>query len=186
MSFDKAFARTVGIEGGYSNDPDDSGGETNWGITKATAVAYGYTGPMRDMPRETAHGIYLNGWWRRLMLDRIEHVAGEGVAEELFDTAVNRGAGVAATYLQRCLNVLNLRGTLYADIKVDGSIGPVTVMSLASFIRHRGAPGARVLLKALNALQGADYIGLAEMRVKDERFVYGWIDNRVELPAAVA
>ena len=67
MSFDKAFARTVGIEGGYSNDPDDSGGETNWGITKATAVAYGYTGPMRDMPRETAHGIYLNGWWRCLL-----------------------------------------------------------------------------------------------------------------------
>jgi len=27
-SFNKAFELTVGLEGGYSNDPDDPGGET--------------------------------------------------------------------------------------------------------------------------------------------------------------
>jgi len=38
-----------------------------------------------------------------------------------------------------------------------------------------------VLCRALNCLQGAYYIELAERREKDERFVYGWLKNRVVL-----
>ena len=34
MSFDKAFQITVGVEGGYVNDPADPGGETRYGISK--------------------------------------------------------------------------------------------------------------------------------------------------------
>lgn len=32
----------LGLEGGYSTNPKDKGGETNWGITEATARAHGY------------------------------------------------------------------------------------------------------------------------------------------------
>lgn len=32
-NFDDAFTYTIGNEGGYSNDPNDSGGPTNFGIT---------------------------------------------------------------------------------------------------------------------------------------------------------
>lgn len=42
--FEKAFTHTLGIEGSYSNNPNDTGGETMWGITKALAVHYGYSG----------------------------------------------------------------------------------------------------------------------------------------------
>ncbi len=42
-----------------------------------------------------------------------------------------------------------------------------------------------VPLRALNALQGAFYVELAERRAKDEAFVYGWLLNRVEIAAAV-
>ena len=36
-------------EGGYTNNPNDKGGETNFGITVAVARAFGYTGPMTSM-----------------------------------------------------------------------------------------------------------------------------------------
>jgi lysozyme family protein len=45
-------------EGGYSNNPNDSGGETMWGVTDRVARANGYAGPMKDMPREVAKNIY--------------------------------------------------------------------------------------------------------------------------------
>ena len=53
-SFDDAFDALIGNEGGYSNNPKDPGGETMWGITARVARAAGYTGPMRDLPRDTA------------------------------------------------------------------------------------------------------------------------------------
>ena len=39
--------------------------------------------------------------------------------------------------------------------------------------------GEVVLVRALNSLQGAFYVELAEKRQKDEAFVYGWLLNRV-------
>ena len=62
-SFDRAFDLLIGNEGGYVNNPKDPGGETNWGITKTVAVANGYTGDMRTMPKETAKCIYKKMYW---------------------------------------------------------------------------------------------------------------------------
>jgi lysozyme family protein len=91
----------------------------------------------------------------------------------------HQGPETAALYLQRALNALNQEGRLYADIRADGRIGPMTVAALREYLQRRGNPGITVLLRALNALQGAAYIGLAEHRMKDEAFVYGWLANRV-------
>lgn len=48
-----------------------------------------------------------------------------------------------------------------------------------AFLAKRGAGGERVLLKAVEALQGAHYINIAEARPSQEAFVYGWLANRV-------
>lgn len=179
MSFEEAFTKVVGLEGRYSDHPSDSGGPTMYGITEAVARAYGYTGAMRDMPLAVAHEIYKERYWDKLRLDQVCAIAGARVADEIFDTAVNQGAGVAGKYLQRSLNALNQRGTFYSDVPVDGDVGPVTIAALRTFLRLRGVPGTTVLLRALNALQGAFYIELAERREKDEDFVYGWLSNRI-------
>ena len=47
-TFDKAWEETGRAEGGFVDDPDDSGGATNWGITEKVARKQGYTGHMRD------------------------------------------------------------------------------------------------------------------------------------------
>lgn len=52
--FDTLFDRLMKHEGGYVNNPNDPGGETMWGVTKAVARQYGYTGSMRQLAQ--SHG----------------------------------------------------------------------------------------------------------------------------------
>lgn len=170
----------LAIEGGYSFDPADSGGETNFGITLTVARAYGYLGPMADMPREVAFNIYDQKFWQFLKLDEISKYS-EKIAEELADTAVNQGQGTAAKFFQLCLNVFNRAEKSYSDIAEDGQIGRVTIFALREYFRTHDLDAETVLFNALNSLQGARYINLAKSREKDERFVYGWLRNRVSI-----
>jgi lysozyme family protein len=167
----------IRVEGGYVNDPSDSGGETNFGITEAVARANGYVGPMELMPREVAFDIYSAKYWDSVAGDELLALSPE-IAEEVVDTSVNMGPARAGKFLQRALNVLNKATGLYADVAVDGAIGPATIRALHAYLTARDG---KELAKALNCLQGAFYIELAEKREKDERFVYGWLKNRVVL-----
>lgn len=170
----------IGVEGRYSNNPNDAGGETCWGITEKVARANGYEGLMREMPREFAAKLLTNRYWFEPGFDKIADVS-VPIAEELCDTGVNMGPTVAAKMLQRALNVLNRQAKDYPDVDVDGQIGPQTVRVLALFLVKRGARGAVVLLKLLNCLQGYRYVEITEGRVANEDFIYGWLDNRVAI-----
>jgi lysozyme family protein len=178
MNVNEYIDNLLRIEGGYVNDPADAGGETNWGITVAVARAYGYTGPMRDMPQATARAIYERRYWLEPRFDRI-HAVAPAIAEELLDTGVNMGQGVAARFLQRALNVLNDQAKLYPDLTVDGQIGPMTVQALTRFLEARGIEGVRTLLATLNGLQAVRYIEICEAKPSQERFAYGWLSKRV-------
>jgi lysozyme family protein len=102
------------------------------------------------------------------------------LAAELFDTGVNMGPSVAATFLQRALTALNRNGKDYPDLTPDGRIGKQTLQALDAFLFARGRKGGEtVLLRALEALQGERYLRLAERRPANEAFLYGWLANRV-------
>lgn len=177
MSFDAAFQKTLGSEGVYSNDPNDPGGETMWGITVATARAYGYQGKMRDMPILTAKRIYLVGFWELIRLDKIDPIS-PAIAAELFDTAVNCGAAIPGPWLQRWLTAFNRQGKDYPDLKVDGLIGTVTANALRAFLTIRGKKGEQVMIAALNADQAIHYRDIVERRPKSEDYLFGWMANR--------
>jgi lysozyme family protein len=178
--FDKLVEGLIGREDGYSNNPSDAGGETNWGITKAVARENGYSGPMRAMTRGQAKAIYRSKYWAKPGIYLIAQFS-HPLAEEMLDTGVNMGTGTAGTFLQRALNALNGGGRHFADLRVDGAVGPGTASALGSFLKRRGKEGEKVLLKALNCLQGARYIELAEGREQNEDFVFGWLANRVDI-----
>ena len=101
------------------------------------------------------------------------------LAAELFDTGVNMGSGTAIGFLQRALNALNRNGQDYTDLTIYRRIGPATLLALQAFFRKRGASGEAVSLKAIEALQGAHYVRLAETRPSQEAFLYGWLANRI-------
>lgn len=165
----------INVEGGYVNDPNDAGGETKYGITKATARANGYTGNMKDLPRTLAFDIYRKRYVVEPGFDRIVNLD-PGIGAELVDTGVNMGPPWAGKFLQRSLNALGGSGLV-----VDGVVGPRTVQALAEYILYRKQQGIKVLLKMLNSLQCARYIELVESNQKNRSFIYGWVNLRVEI-----
>ena len=61
----------IAAEGGYVNDPNDSGDETNYGITVAVARENGYYGAMSQMPRGFAFTVYSSRYWHSLQADSL-------------------------------------------------------------------------------------------------------------------
>lgn len=112
MDFDTAFVKLLGHEGKYSNHPDDPGGETCWGIIVSEARAWGYTGPMKDLPVEIAKAIYKAKYWDKIRADELP----EEIRFDLFDGSVNSGPQQAVKWLQRACDVLD-----------DGVVGIVTI-----------------------------------------------------------
>lgn len=177
MTRDEIIKEVISAEGGYVDDPSDSGGKTRWGITERVARETGYRGEMSKLPIEHAMYIYLKDYWLPIRGDELLRID-SGVAHEVFDTAVNCGPATASLFLQVALNALNDRGRLYDDRAEDGIIGPKTIGALLTYCTKRDP---QILLKALNCLQGDRYIRLTRSREKDERFLYGWLKNRVRL-----
>lgn len=178
VAFDHVFDILIVLEGGFSDNKNDSGGKTRWGVTEAVAREFGYKGRMEDFLKDEAKKLYKKKYWDVLNLDNIANISYE-VAYEMFDTSVNMGVSYAGTFLQRSLNVFNKQGAVYKDLKVDGLIGNMSLTALKSFIAYRGKKGVDVLLKALNSLQGSRYIDLSEAYPKNEDFVFGWFSNRI-------
>ena len=100
MSFEKAVAAVLKHEGGYVNDTRDRGGETNFGITRATADANGYRNSMSSMTQQEAVDIYRSAYWNKCGLEGVNQVD-EETAEKLFDIGVNMGIGTAGQFARR-------------------------------------------------------------------------------------
>lgn len=112
MTFDEAFHKLLGHEGGFVDHPSDPGGATRWGVTERVARAAGYTGHMRDFPVEQAKAIYRREYWDAVKADQLP----APVRYAVFDAAVNSGVRQSARWLQRAVGA--------AD---DGVIGPRTL-----------------------------------------------------------
>lgn len=175
--FDTRIQGIIAKEGNYSNDPKDRGGATKWGITEATARAFGYTGDMRTMSRDHAITIYRARYWQQPGFDRIETID-PTIAVKLLDWGITSGPTVGVKALQRALNSLNREAAAYPDVAVDGVAGAVTMAALRSFVAARGREGRLVLLGMLAAQQSVFYMSIAETRPANERFEYGWQLNR--------
>ena len=110
LSFDAAFDRLLGHEGGYVNDTRDPGGETNWGISKRS---YPHV-DIAKLTRDDAKAIYKRDFWDPL------GDAHPAIKFQLFDFAVNSGIQTAVRKLQQAVGV--------AD---DGHWGPISADKLA-------------------------------------------------------
>lgn len=179
--FKSAYAITMAHEGGYANNPNDTGGETWKGIARKKhpdwpgweiVDQYKHDIPMNlnSAPglQPLVESFYKAKFWDFLKLDQINN---QKIANELFDTAVNMGQGVAALFLQRSLNVSNRNGKDYPDLQIDGNIGPVTINAVNNH------PRPEQVLKLLNTLQGAKYIGICEANPSQEIFLNSWLSR---------
>lgn len=123
MTFDEAFARLIGHEGGLSLDPRDrgnwTGGRRDVGELRGTkfgiSAAAFPTLDIKSLTLDAARAIYREKYWGPACCDMLP----EALRYPVFDLAVNSGPGRAARLLQRAVGA-----------EEDGSIGPQTLMSV--------------------------------------------------------
>ena len=168
-------AAVFATEGGYVNNPKDPGGETNHGITIAVARDNGYTGLMKDLPKEFAQEIYVQDYIVKPGFLPIVEVQ-PALAHKLIDAGVNAGTTRSSRWFQQSLNALSRGGKDFPQINPDGKVGPVTVRTYQSLERVRGKIKACELsLKLMDAYQAMHYVGL---NMHD--FTVGWVDHRIQ------
>lgn len=182
-TYDRIMDRILEREGGYVNHKDDTGGETNFGITKAVAIEnkglwskYGWDGNMKSMPKAFAKEVYRLRYWNKVNGDALHRIH-PLLADHLFDFGINAGTGTAVKHLQRALNALNRKQVDYADVGVDGALGQGTLRSLEAYVRKRGKMGLENLIVALVMMQWNHYLIITENREANESFTNGWLER---------
>jgi len=122
QNFAECLQKLLVHEGGFVNHPDDPGGMTNLGVTKAVWEEW-VRHPvdekqMRNLSPAIVAPLYRAKYWDKIKGDELP----SGVDYVVFDAAVNSGAGRAAKWLQACVGV-----------EVDGGIGPKTLAAVSAF-----------------------------------------------------
>ena len=161
--FEKILDYIFEVEGGYTDDKNDRGGKTTWGITEEEAREFGYTGDMRNLTKDFAKNIYLKKYYLGNKLDK---VVNDKVALSICDWAVNSGRN-GIKNVQIAINQLR-----NANLDVDSIIGSKTLDAL-------NAVDPEKFLEVYHNLQRLYYKGKVEADKTQERFLSGWL-NRIE------
>ena len=161
--FEKIFDYLMKVEGGYSNDKNDRGGKTKYGIIEEEARDFGYTGDMQDLTKELAKNIYLKKYYLGNKLDK---VINDKVALSICDWAVNSGG----KGIKKAQIVANKFG---ANLVIDGIVGNKTLEAI-------NAIDPEAFLKEYHEMQRTFYKNLAAKDSTQEDFLKGWL-NRVEI-----
>jgi hypothetical protein len=121
--FDVCMPFIFKAEGGYSDNPADPGGPTNFGITIATLRAYEgdpnlTADDVKKLTRTVAREIYRTAYWNRMQCGALP----AGLDLEVFDFGVNSGPAESVKTLQGLVGVTQ-----------DGSVGPITLAAVRQF-----------------------------------------------------
>ena len=156
--FDEIIEVVLEHEGGYVNDPDDPGGETNFGIAKRSHPDV----DIKNLTKEGAKEIYKEVYWDKNKV--------ESLPEELwhiyFDMCVNQGKSRAVKIIQRAGNGKG------GSLTVDGGMGPMTITAIGK---------SRVELDRVRAYRVKYYADLVSRKPELERFYFGWFKRALEV-----
>ena len=115
MMFNQVIEVILKHEGGYAHNPNDPGGETNYGISKRSYPELN----IRELTRDHAKEIYKNDYWKPLRLYMIDNA---NACLDIFDFAVNAGVSRSVKIAQK------LAGT-----KEDGILGGITAKAINEY-----------------------------------------------------
>lgn len=197
-NFEKAYKELLGVEGTYSNNKNDKGGETWCGIarnynkswkgwtiidqykaanggkvTKAGAKELAQNKELMDL----VYSFYKTKYWDIFECDAMPY----SLAHEVFEQSVNLGASRCAKIMQHVLNAMNYKSNkVYgfgSDLVVDGKWGPASKARLKDIVK---AGYAKQLQFGINCLQGAYYVKQALAISSQREFLKGWLGQRTE------
>ena len=161
MRFEDCLARILKHEGGYVNDPLDSGGRTNLGVTQRVWEEFvGHPVTETDMKALTPEKIapmYKLKYWNPSYCE----VLPKGLDYVVFDFAVNAGTGRSVKTLQQAIRCV-----------ADGVIGPKTMAAIND-------ANPKDLITKFSDARADFYQGIVARKPDQARFIKGWL-NRVE------
>jgi lysozyme family protein len=155
--FEIAVTKTLRREGGaaITDDPNDKGGLTKYGISQRSYPSV----DIRGLSEADAKAIYRRDYWDPVQGDSI---MSQGVAEAVFDFAVNAGVKTAIRIAQTVIGVVS-----------DGMMGGVTVRKLNE------SDGA-AFVAAFTLGKIARYAAICRKNPEQKKFLYGWIVRALE------
>jgi lysozyme family protein len=102
-TYEAAMVRVFADEGGYTNDPKDPGGATNWGITISDAQKYWQAeatpADVKAMPKAVAADIYRKHYATPLRYDDLP----PGFDYSVLDAGINSGVGRAIPWAGKAI-----------------------------------------------------------------------------------
>lgn len=174
--FEIAIGFVLPREGGLSENPNDGGGITNYGISLRflreidgnRLKKYGIFEPItyqtiRDLTIEQAKLIYRGEFWESASFGQIES---QTLCNYIFDMCVNHGIAQGIKLVQRACWAAALTRN---SIKDDGILGEKTLEAINSFDHD--------LLSILVAIRASFCRLLGEIRPKDKVFLDGWLNR---------
>ena len=196
-NFKISYIQVVGLEGVYDNDPNDTGGETVFGISRNNfpnwagwSIVDGYKAQygagsnafLNALAADQTIASLRETWYKENFWDKfgLDNVTDYSLAYEIFDQSVNLGVGKATQLLQQALNALNYNYQVGSDLTVDGAVGPATRQRLSDV--GNNPKYTEVLRKAMDGLQVGHYINLGNSnsgRSNYRKYVRGWLLNRI-------
>ena len=155
-SFDEIIEIVLEHEGGYVNDPDDPGGETNFGIAKRSHPDV----DIANLTKEGAKEIYKEVYWDKNKVEKVP----EQLRHIYFDMCVNMGRSRAGRIVQRAANNKG------HDLLVDGVLGPITLDKISN-----------IELERVRAFRIKYYADLVTKKPDLEKFYFGWFRRSLEV-----
>ena len=172
-SFAVALPFILGNEGGFSDDPDDRGGRTNFGITQQALKDFWLAHQDLSLPDDVAEltedeagVIYHTDYWC------FDGMNSQAVATKVFDMAVNMGLRRAIRLLQAALN------TNGAALLPDGIYGGKTEVAV-----NAADPG--LLVTQLISSCVGYYKQIAASNPSQGKFLHGWLNRAQSVPQVV-
>lgn len=164
-NFEKSVAIVLAHEGSrFTNDPNDAGGPTKFGITLPTWAEYfgkaGQASDIQNLTVDVATAIYKKLYWDAMGLDLITDPS---VALCLFDQGVLQGKSTVIHKMQELVG-----------INSDGVIGPMTALAINK------EPGQKLAFRFIRA-DLHRYNKIVAGKLSQIEFLDGWDDRLFSL-----
>lgn len=159
--FEKALKYILENEGTYSNNKNDNGGATNFGISEKFLKSIGISKNVKTLKLEEATKIYEKYFWISNSFHKIKN---ENIAIKLFDMSINFGGKTAIKMLQQNIGVFQ-----------DGIIGQKTLSAIESFSEAE-------ILEGLIKTCEKRYQKIIERNPSQKIFEKGWMKRAKRIP----
>ena len=168
-TFEAAIQTVLAKEGGYVCDPDDAGGETNFGISKRRYPEV----DIKALTRQGASDLYRRDFWNPLY----DAILSQALATKILELTLHCQHGDARPYyhtdmvgvrlVQQALRALGDQA-----VTVDGRFGPQTLQAVK-------LESPRALLAAIRVEQCRHYLAIVDAAPEQQKFFRGWIRRAI-------